>query len=204
MKIAAWNVNSLKVRLPHLTDWLAKTRPDIVCLQELKLEDPKFPRAELEAAGYQAAVSGQKTYNGVAILARAGLSDVSVRNARLRRRAEARHRRDRRRRARDLRLLPQRTGRGLGEIRLQAALVRGPEGVPGGGNGAPPAACGGGRFQRRAGRPRRARSEGLGGSGARLGAGTRRPARAASDLASRIRSACSSSRKRFTPGGTTG
>lgn len=78
MKLAAWNVNSLKVRLPHLTDWLAKTQPDIVCLQELKLEDPRFPRAELEAAGYQAAVSGQKTYNGVAILARAGLSDVSM------------------------------------------------------------------------------------------------------------------------------
>jgi exodeoxyribonuclease-3 len=78
MKLAAWNVNSLKVRLPHLTDWLAKARPDIVCLQELKLEDSRFPRAELEAAGYQAAVSGQKTYNGVAILARAGLSEVSM------------------------------------------------------------------------------------------------------------------------------
>ena len=78
MKLAAWNVNSLKVRLPHLTDWLAKTQPDIVCLQELKLEDAKFPRAELEAAGYRAAVSGQKTYNGVAILSRAGLSEVSM------------------------------------------------------------------------------------------------------------------------------
>jgi exodeoxyribonuclease-3 len=78
MKLAAWNVNSLKVRLPHLTDWLAKTQPDIVCLQELKLEEPKFPRAEIEAAGYQAAVSGQKTYNGVAILARSGLADVST------------------------------------------------------------------------------------------------------------------------------
>jgi exodeoxyribonuclease-3 len=78
MKLAAWNVNSLKVRLPHLTDWLAKARPDIVCLQELKLEDPRFPRAELEAAGYRAAVSGQKTYNGVAILARSGLSEVSM------------------------------------------------------------------------------------------------------------------------------
>jgi len=78
MKLAAWNVNSLKVRLPHLTGWLAKTAPDIVCLQELKLEDPKFPRAELETAGYQAAFSGQKTYNGVAILSRTGLSDVSM------------------------------------------------------------------------------------------------------------------------------
>ncbi len=78
MKLAAWNVNSLKVRLPHLTDWLAKAQPDIVCLQELKLEDTKFPRAEIEAAGYQAAFSGQKTYNGVAILSRAGLSDAST------------------------------------------------------------------------------------------------------------------------------
>jgi exodeoxyribonuclease-3 len=78
MKLAAWNVNSLKVRLPHLTDWLAQTAPDIVCLQELKLEDAKFPRAELEAAGYQSAFSGQKTYNGVAILSRAPLSDVST------------------------------------------------------------------------------------------------------------------------------
>jgi len=78
MRLATWNVNSLKVRLPHLTDWLARTQPDIVCLQELKLEDAKFPRAELEAAGYQAAFSGQKTYNGVAILARAGMSEVSM------------------------------------------------------------------------------------------------------------------------------
>src|SRR5258706_7287122 len=78
MKLAAWNVNSLKVRLPHLTDWLAKAQPDIACLQELKLEDAKFPRTELEAAGYHAACAGQKTYNGVAILARTPLSDVAV------------------------------------------------------------------------------------------------------------------------------
>jgi len=78
MKLATWNVNSLKVRLPHLLDWLAQARPDVVCLQELKLEAEKFPRAELERAGYQAAVHGQKTYNGVAILARAGLDDVAA------------------------------------------------------------------------------------------------------------------------------
>ena len=78
MKLAAWNVNSLKVRLPHLTDWLARTQADVVCLQELKLEDAKFPRAELEAAGYHAAFSGQKTYNGVAILARGAVADVST------------------------------------------------------------------------------------------------------------------------------
>ena len=76
MKLATWNVNSLKVRLPHLTDWLAGARPDIVCLQELKTEDAKFPRAELEAAGYRSAFSGQKTYNGVAILSRADATQV--------------------------------------------------------------------------------------------------------------------------------
>ena len=78
MKLATWNVNSLKVRLPHLTDWLAQAQPDIICLQELKLEDAKYPRAELEAAGYQSAFSGQKTYNGVAILSRSSLLEVST------------------------------------------------------------------------------------------------------------------------------
>jgi len=78
MKLATWNVNSLKVRLPHLTDWLAQARPDIVCLQELKLEDAKFPRAELQAAGFQCAVSGQKTYNGVAILSTRPAADVRM------------------------------------------------------------------------------------------------------------------------------
>jgi len=76
MKIAAWNVNSLKVRLPHLLDWLAAEQPDVLCLQETKLEDHNFPRAEIEAAGYQVAFSGQKTYNGVALLARTVIEDV--------------------------------------------------------------------------------------------------------------------------------
>src|SRR5574337_1233530 len=75
MKIASWNVNSLKVRLPHLTQWLAAAQPDIVALQETKLEDAKFPVDELAAAGYRTVYSGQKTYNGVAILARAGVHD---------------------------------------------------------------------------------------------------------------------------------
>ena len=70
MKIATWNVNSLKVRLPHVLDWLASEQPDVLCLQELKMEDAAFPRAEIEAAGYQAVFNGQKTYNGVAILSR--------------------------------------------------------------------------------------------------------------------------------------
>lgn len=76
MKISAWNVNSLKVRLPQLLEWLAATAPDVVCLQETKLEDHNFPQAEIEAAGYRVAFSGQKTYNGVALLARAELQDV--------------------------------------------------------------------------------------------------------------------------------
>ena len=80
MKIASWNVNSLKVRLPHLLDWLAEAQPDVVCLQELKLEDPYFPRAEIEAAGYHAAFAGQKTYNGVALLAKAPIGEVTVGN----------------------------------------------------------------------------------------------------------------------------
>lgn len=82
MKIAAWNVNSLKVRLPQLLDWLPVAQPDVVCLQETKLEDHKFPRAEIEAAGYQVVFSGQKTYNGVALLSRSAPSDIVVGNPR--------------------------------------------------------------------------------------------------------------------------
>jgi exodeoxyribonuclease-3 len=77
MKIASWNVNSLKVRLPHLTQWLADAGPDVVALQETKLEDAKFPVDELAAAGYRSVFSGQKTYNGVAILAREGLGELA-------------------------------------------------------------------------------------------------------------------------------
>lgn len=79
MKLASWNVNSLKVRLPQLLDWLASHTPDVVCLQETKVEDVKFPLRELEAAGYRCAFSGQKTYNGVAILSRGPLADVAAR-----------------------------------------------------------------------------------------------------------------------------
>lgn len=76
MRIATWNVNSLKVRLPHLLDWLKATQPDVVCLQETKTEDCNFPLDALRAAGYHAVFSGQKTYNGVAILARSELGSV--------------------------------------------------------------------------------------------------------------------------------
>ena len=76
MKIASWNVNSLKVRLPHLLEWLAEQQPDALCLQETKLEDHNFPQAEIEAAGYQVAFYGQKTYDGVELLTRQPISDV--------------------------------------------------------------------------------------------------------------------------------
>lgn len=82
MKIASWNVNSLKIRLPQLLEWLASRQPDVVFLQETKLEDQKFPRLEIEAAGYEAAFFGQKTYNGVALLSRRGLSDIACGNPR--------------------------------------------------------------------------------------------------------------------------
>lgn len=76
MKIASWNVNSLNVRLPHLLDWLKTGQPDVLVLQETKLEDHKFPQAEIEAAGYHVVFDGQKTYNGVAILSKTGISEV--------------------------------------------------------------------------------------------------------------------------------
>ena len=75
-RLATWNVNSLKVRLPHLLEWLAQAKPDVACLQETKTEDANFPLAELEAAGYRAVYCGQKAYNGVAILARSQPHDV--------------------------------------------------------------------------------------------------------------------------------
>jgi len=70
MRIATWNVNSLKVRLPHVLTWLAEHQPSILALQELKIPINDFPADEFLTAGYHAAVFGQKTYNGVAILAK--------------------------------------------------------------------------------------------------------------------------------------
>ena len=78
MKLATWNVNSLNVRLPHVLDFLAAQKPDVLCLQETKLEDAKFPIAEITGAGYQAVFSGQKTYNGVAILSPHSPQDVTM------------------------------------------------------------------------------------------------------------------------------
>jgi exodeoxyribonuclease-3 len=77
VRIATWNVNSLRVRLGHLLDWLADARPDAACLQETKTEDANFPVAELRAAGYAAVYCGQKSYNGVAILARSPITEVA-------------------------------------------------------------------------------------------------------------------------------
>ena len=76
MKIATWNINSLRVRLGHVLDWLQSAQPDVLALQETKLQDADFPGAEIEAAGYQVRFSGQKTYNGVALLSRHEPSDL--------------------------------------------------------------------------------------------------------------------------------
>src|SRR6476659_865509 len=79
MKIASWNVNSLNVRMPHMEQWLRETQPDVVALQETKLEDSRFPDTALAALGYRSVFAGQKTYNGVASLARGVASeDVQI------------------------------------------------------------------------------------------------------------------------------
>ena len=70
MKIASWNVNSLNVRLPHLQRWLDEARPDVVALQETKLEDARFPDGALAELGYRSVFCGQKTYNGVSLVSR--------------------------------------------------------------------------------------------------------------------------------------
>ncbi|OGT59557.1 MAG: exodeoxyribonuclease III [Gammaproteobacteria bacterium RIFCSPHIGHO2_12_FULL_43_28] len=75
-KIASWNVNSLRVRLPQVLTWLQKEKPSVLALQETKLIDDDFPIADIESAGYQVKFSGQKTYNGVAILSRHDMSEV--------------------------------------------------------------------------------------------------------------------------------
>jgi exodeoxyribonuclease-3 len=76
MKIATWNVNSLAIRLPRLVGWLAANEPDIVGLQETKVEDARFPALEIAATGYQAIFYGQRTYNGVAILSKVSAAEV--------------------------------------------------------------------------------------------------------------------------------
>jgi exodeoxyribonuclease-3 len=76
MRFATWNVNSVKARLPRLLEWLAETRPDVLCLQETKVPQGDFPSAEVSELGYQTAEYGQGRWNGVALLSRVGLEDV--------------------------------------------------------------------------------------------------------------------------------
>ena len=78
MRLATWNVNSVKARLPRLLEWLAATGPDIVCLQETKVAAALFPAAEVGELGYEAAAHGDGRWNGVALLSRVGLDDVSL------------------------------------------------------------------------------------------------------------------------------
>jgi exodeoxyribonuclease-3 len=77
MRIATWNVNSIRQRLGHLQAWLRECAPDIVCLQEIKCTDEAFPREPLEALGYNVAVHGQKTFNGVALLSKCPFDEVA-------------------------------------------------------------------------------------------------------------------------------
>ena len=76
MKIATWNVNSIIARLPHVTRWLAAAQPDVLCIQETKCADEKFPLLELQATGYECIHYGQPSYNGVAILSRSSVANV--------------------------------------------------------------------------------------------------------------------------------
>ena len=76
LSVATWNVNSVRARLPRFLPWLEAKRPEVVCLQETKVVDELFPREPIEDLGYEIAIHGRKTYNGVAILSRVGLEDV--------------------------------------------------------------------------------------------------------------------------------
>jgi len=76
LTVATWNVNSLRVRLPHVIEWLERYRPGILALQETKVTDEQFPLETIQTAGYRAVFSGQKTYNGVALLSRVPAGDV--------------------------------------------------------------------------------------------------------------------------------
>ena len=78
MRIASWNVNSVRSRLEQVSAWLEQHQPELLCLQETKVEDGSFPHEAFEALGYSAAISGQKAYNGVALLSRVPLEDVQI------------------------------------------------------------------------------------------------------------------------------
>src|SRR5207253_8183942 len=76
MKIATWNVNSILARLPHVTRWLESVQPEVLCIQETKCSDDKFPLLELKSVGYDCVLFGQQSYNGVAIISKAGCGEV--------------------------------------------------------------------------------------------------------------------------------
>ena len=78
MRIASWNVNSVRTRLDQVTAWITQTQPDVVCLQETKVTDELFPRDAFERLGYNCVISGQKAYNGVALVSRLPMEDVQV------------------------------------------------------------------------------------------------------------------------------
>ena len=78
MKIASWNVNSLNVRMPHLAQWLRDAQPDIVALQETKVDDERFPDSALAELGYRSVFCGQKTYNGVALLSKVSFAPECI------------------------------------------------------------------------------------------------------------------------------
>ena len=165
--LATWNVNSLRVRLPHLEAWLAATGIDALGIQETKLRDEEFPHADVGRLGLQGFWHGQRTYNGVALLARSGVEDVvrgmpgfEDEQARVIAGTVAG-------RAGDRRLRAEWPERRLGQVRLQAALAGGPGRLP------KREALARyerlaviGDFQHRPGGPRRARSGRLGWSGA--------------------------------------
>ena len=127
MRIATWNVNSIRTRMEQLTAWLARAAPDVACLQETKVEDDRFPVEELADAGYQAHFFGQKTYNGVAILVRYGLVADDVKKN-LDGDGDGAQRRaiacDGGRRAHRERLRAERAGGRQRRVRLQARLAR--------------------------------------------------------------------------------
>ena len=146
MKIATFNVNGVNGRLPVLLRWLEEAAPDVVCLQELKAPPEKFPEAAIRAAGYGAIWQGQKSWNGVAILAR-GAEPIETRRGLPGDPDDAHSRYIEaavERRADRLSLPAERQSGARPEVRLQAALVRAPGG-----------ACGRSAGDRRAGRPRR-------------------------------------------------
>lgn len=77
MKVATWNVNSIRARHERVVEWVRAHEPDVLCMQEIKVADDQFPGIELAAAGYQLAINGQKTYNGVAIASRLPMTDIT-------------------------------------------------------------------------------------------------------------------------------